>query len=112
MATTYEAWYGAKESYFTNPTEQVAQVVGLAYDQLVRHRRAFLDSIRNYNNDIAEYVLMTNQATVRPDELTQSLIRNPSRPLWNTTADASDETRNNVMRQQRLSKIARSSQPR
>jgi hypothetical protein len=98
MATTYDAWFDAQGSYFSNPQEQGAQVVGLAYDQLVRHRRAFLDSIRNYNTDIAEYVLLTNQASVRPDELTQSLIRNPSRPLWNTTADAS-ETRNNVMRQ-------------
>lgn len=92
--TTFNAW--AKTAiplYQRDATEQNAQVVAIGYDQLTRRRRNFLASIREYNNDIAEYALTVLSPSFRPDQLAGYLTRTPSpRPLWNTSAMNPGET--------------------
>jgi len=84
---TFTAWQAAIQLFKQNPNEQNAQVVALAYEQLTRHRRSFLGSIREYNTDIAEYALSVLNPSFRPDQLARYLTRTPSpRPLWNTSA--------------------------
>lgn len=84
---TFAAWQAAIQLFKQNPSDQNAQVVALAFEQLTRHRRSFLGSIREYNTDIAEYALTVLNPSFRPDQLARYLTRTPSpRPLWNTSA--------------------------
>jgi hypothetical protein len=90
----FKAWQAAILLFQQNPrSEQNAQVVALAYEQLTRARRGFLGSIREYNSDIAEYALTVLNPSFRPDQLARYLTRTPSpRPLWNTSAMNPGET--------------------
>ncbi len=90
---TFAAWQAAIQLFKQNPSDQNAQVVALAFEQLTRHRRSFLGSIREYNSDIAEYALTVLNPSFRPDQLARYLTRTPSpRPLWNTSAMNPGET--------------------
>lgn len=92
--TTFDAWAkSAIPLYLSSSTEQNAQVVAIGYEQVTRHRRYFLASIREYNNDIAEYALSVLSPSFRPDQLAGYLTRTPSpRPLWNTSAMVTSDT--------------------
>ncbi|MGC4003319.1 MAG: hypothetical protein QM811_09355 [Pirellulales bacterium] len=83
---TYAALVSAKKLYETQPTEIQAQGFALAFEQLTRHRRAFLNSVREYNIDIAEYAMMTLPGNYRPAEIAKLLNRRPSPALWNSQA--------------------------
>jgi hypothetical protein len=83
----FKAWQAAIGNFQRDPSEQNAQVVAVAYEQITRQRRNFLASIREYNSDIAEYALSVLNPGFRPEQLARYLTRTPSpRPLWNTSA--------------------------
>lgn len=86
--STTKAFDAALNEYVRRQAE--AQFVVLAFEQLVRHRRAFLGAVRDYNFDVAEYTLNVIDGAIAPDELAARLTRSPNRPQLKVSATLGD----------------------
>jgi hypothetical protein len=66
-----------------------AQQVVLAYEQLVKHRRAFIAAVLEFNYDIVDYVFTVNAVTPL-GPLQDILTRRPSKPKQLTATDTAN----------------------
>ncbi|MDX1963007.1 MAG: hypothetical protein SFX18_07630 [Pirellulales bacterium] len=65
-----------------------AQFVVLAYEQLVKQRRAFLAAVRDYNGDITDYTMNVIDTRITPEDLAQRLVRTPNRAQLRAASNA------------------------